>query len=99
MVAADDWTEPWPGYMVAVLAAPAIAHEQHILPKLYADIADAGLIGERDTAAIVMLAMASLRFDREHIVSVAIKGQSECGHLNWPRLAGVSSRILAPPGW
>lgn len=23
----------------------------------------------------------------------------ECGHLNWPRLAGLSSRILAPPGW
>ncbi len=82
MVAADDWTEPWPGYMVAVLAAPAIAHEQHILPKLYADIADAGLIGEQDTAAIVMLAMASLRFDREHIVSVAIKGQSSSGKSN-----------------
>ena len=24
---------------------------------------------------------------------------AECGHLNWPRLAPVSSRILAPPGW
>ena len=23
----------------------------------------------------------------------------ECGHLNWPRLGGFSSRILAPPGW
>ena len=23
----------------------------------------------------------------------------ECGHLNWPRLAGCSSRIVAPPGW
>jgi hypothetical protein len=24
---------------------------------------------------------------------------AECGHLNWPRLGGLSSRILAPPGW
>src|SRR5437016_5081507 len=23
----------------------------------------------------------------------------ECGHLNWPRLGGSSSRILAPPEW
>jgi len=23
----------------------------------------------------------------------------ECDHLNWPRLAWFSSRILAPPGW
>jgi hypothetical protein len=23
----------------------------------------------------------------------------ECGHLNWPRLGGFSSRIVAPPGW
>jgi DNA invertase Pin-like site-specific DNA recombinase len=23
----------------------------------------------------------------------------ECDHLNWPRLARFSSRILAPPGW
>ena len=25
--------------------------------------------------------------------------QLECDHLNWPRLSGLSSRILAPPGW
>jgi hypothetical protein len=25
--------------------------------------------------------------------------QPECGHLNWPRLGGLSSRIVAPPGW
>ena len=23
----------------------------------------------------------------------------ECGHLKWPRLGGLSSRILAPAGW
>ena len=26
-------------------------------------------------------------------------GLAECGHLNWPRLGRLSSRILAPPGW
>ena len=25
--------------------------------------------------------------------------EPECGHLNWPRLGGLSSRIVAPPGW
>ena len=28
-----------------------------------------------------------------------VKAQFECDHLNWPRLSGLSSRILAPPGW
>ena len=28
-----------------------------------------------------------------------VQGGDECGHLNWPRLAGFSSRIWAPPGW
>jgi integrase len=25
--------------------------------------------------------------------------ECECGHLNWPRLGGLSSRIVAPSGW
>ena len=68
MVAADEWTEPWPGYVAAVEAAPMLALEEDVLGRLQADLSDSGLIGEQDTAAIVMLAMASLKFDRQHIV-------------------------------
>jgi hypothetical protein len=82
MVAADEWTEPWPGYVAAVEAAPMLALEEDVLGRLQADLSDSGLIGEQDTAAIVMLAMAGLKFDRQHIVSVAIKGQSSSGKSN-----------------
>lgn len=81
-MAADDWTEPWPGWTDAVTAAPKLALEPDIIRRLGADLADTGLIGEQDTAAIIMLAMVSLVFERQHIVSVAIKGQSSSGKSN-----------------
>ena len=50
-------------------------------------------------AVIVDLVVKYLVALVDHERLMAAAARAECGHLNWPRLGGFSSRILAPPGW
>jgi hypothetical protein len=49
--------------------------------------------------AIDLLARYAGADSDQKLYAAGEKVPVECGHLNWPRLGGLSSRILAPPGW